>query len=273
MSQGAATQGMPTLLHACGLVVGRDAPLLRDVNWELRAGECWFLLGANGAGKSTLLLTLLGLLPPLGGRVVMAEGVRTRRSVGYVPQQDAAALALPMTAREYVELGLCDLPLPRREAAQRAEEGLARMALSAESARRLDRMSLGQRRRVSVARALARRRELLILDEPTANLDPEAAGQLAVDLQPRQQLAREPLVPLEDALVAAAQAAHLALEDGVDLRLRELAVDLDRLRREDGMCVLHCSHDLWLAERFATHVARIGGGVLSARAAEREAVR
>lgn len=229
MSQGAATQGMPTLLHACGLVVGRDAPLLRDVNWELRAGECWFLLGANGAGKSTLLLTLLGLLPPLGGRVVMAEGVRTRRSVGYVPQQDAAALALPMTAREYVELGLCDLPLPRREAAQRAEEGLARMALSAESARRLDRMSLGQRRRVSVARALARRRELLILDEPTANLDPEAAGQLAVDL--------------------------------------------DRLRREDGMCVLHCSHDLWLAERFATHVARIGGGVLSARAAEREAVR
>jgi ABC-type Mn2+/Zn2+ transport system ATPase subunit len=229
MSQGAATQGMPTLLHACGLVVGRDAPLLRDVNWELRAGECWFLLGANGAGKSTLLLTLLGLLPPLGGRVVMAEGVRTRRSVGYVPQQGAAALALPMTAREYVELGLCDLPLPRREAAQRAEEGLARMALSAESARRLDRMSLGQRRRVSVARALARRRELLILDEPTANLDPEAAGQLAVDL--------------------------------------------DRLRREDGMCVLHCSHDLWLAERFATHVARIGGGVLSARAAEREAVR
>ncbi len=229
MSQGAATQGMPTLLHACGLVVGRDAPLLRDVNWELRAGECWFLLGANGAGKSTLLLTLLGLLPPLGGRVVMAEGVRTRRSVGYVPQQDAAALALPMTAREYVELGLCDLPLSRREAAQRAEEGLARMALAAESARRLDRMSLGQRRRVSVARALARRRELLILDEPTANLDPEAAGQLAVDL--------------------------------------------DRLRREDGMCVLHCSHDLWLAERFATHVARIGGGVLSARAAEREAVR
>jgi ABC-type Mn2+/Zn2+ transport system ATPase subunit len=229
MSRSAAVTDMPTLLRAEGLVVGRDAPLLRDVNWELRAGECWFLLGANGAGKSTLLLTLLGLLPPLGGRVVMAEGVRTRRSVGYVPQQGAAALALPMTAREYVELGLCDLPLSRREAAQRAEEGLARMALAAESARRLDRMSLGQRRRVSVARALARRRELLILDEPTANLDPEAAGQLAVDL--------------------------------------------DRLRREDGMCVLHCSHDLWLAERFATHVARIGGGILSVRAAEQEAAR
>lgn len=212
------------LLRADSLDVGRRTPILRGVEWELRSGECWFLLGPNGAGKSTLLATLLGLLPPLGGRIGLAADVRSRRALGFVPQQDGSALTLPMTAQEFVELGLCDLPIARKEAASRALEALASMSMQGLAHRRLDQMSLGQRRRVLVARALARRRHLLVLDEPTANLDPETAEQLARDL--------------------------------------------DRLRVETGMCILHASHDLWLARRYATHVARIVGDRLVLRVGE-----
>lgn len=213
------------LLRAEALDVGRRAPILREVAWELRGGECWFLLGPNGAGKSTLLATLLGLLPPLAGRIELAEEVRSRRALGFVPQLDGSATTLPMTAQEFVELGLCDLPIARKESASRALDALAAMSMKGLGDRRLDQMSLGQRRRALVARALARRRQLLVLDEPTANLDPETAEQLARDL--------------------------------------------DRLRVETGMCVVHASHDLWLAQRYATHVARIVGERLVLRPGER----
>jgi zinc transport system ATP-binding protein len=212
--KGSIAQG-ETLLRAASLDVGRRTPVLRAVEWELREGQCWFLLGPNGAGKSTLLATLLGLLPPLRGTVELSEVVRARRALGFVPQQDGSALTLPITAREFVALGLCDLPISRREANARADEALAKMSMEQNAHRRIDEMSLGQRRRALVARALARRRHLLVLDDPTANLDPETAEQLAVDL--------------------------------------------DVLRCETGMCIVHASHDLWLAERFATHTARIAG--------------
>ena len=107
---GSIAQG-ETLLRAVGLDVGRRTPVLRAVEWELREGQCWFLLGPNGAGKSTLLATLLGLLPPLRGTVQLSDVVRARRALGFVPQQDGSALTLPITAREFVALGLCDLPI------------------------------------------------------------------------------------------------------------------------------------------------------------------
>ena len=217
---GELAQGQ-VLLRAVGLDVGRKTPVVRSVDWELREGQCWFLLGPNGAGKSTLLATLLGLLPPLRGTVEVSAEIRARRALGFVPQQDGSALTLPITAREFVALGLCDLPIGRREANARADEALAQMSMQGNANRRIDEMSLGQRRRALVARALARRRQLLVLDEPTANLDPETAEQLAVDL--------------------------------------------DVLRSETGMCIVHASHDLWLAERFATHTARITGDRLVLR--------
>ena len=217
---GELAQGQ-VLLRAVGLDVGRKTPVVRSVDWELREGQCWFLLGPNGAGKSTLLATLLGLLPPLRGTVEVSAEIRARRALGFVPQQDGSALTLPITAREFVALGLCDLPIGRREANARADEALAQMSMQGNAHRRIDEMSLGQRRRALVARALARRRQLLVLDEPTANLDPETAEQLAVDL--------------------------------------------DVLRSETGMCIVHASHDLWLAERFATHTARITGDRLVLR--------
>lgn len=203
------------LLRTTGLAVGRTAPLLQEVELELRPGQCWFLLGQNGAGKSTLLATLLGLLPPLRGSVSLHERIASRRALGYVPQQDQSALTLPITVVEFVELGLCDLSLPRRELQQRSAEAIATMGMTAASSRKVGELSLGQRRRALVARAMARTPALLVLDEPTANLDPATASQFASDL--------------------------------------------DRLRRETGVCIVHAAHDLLLANQFATHIATIRG--------------
>lgn len=170
------------VLRAEGLSVGRTSTLLYGVELTLEPGECWFVLGPNGAGKSTLLATLLGLWRPRAGRVHFGPAVPTRRELGYVPQQDGSALTLPVTVAEFVALGLCDLPLSRSDVRSRADTAIDSMGMTANSRRRVAELSLGQRRRALVARALAREPRLLVLDEPTANLDPETAEQLAADL-------------------------------------------------------------------------------------------
>ncbi|MEZ5964274.1 MAG: ATP-binding cassette domain-containing protein [Planctomycetota bacterium] len=170
------------LLTARDLTVGRRRPLLGGIHWELRSGESWFVLGANGAGKSTLLQTLLGLLPPLRGRVEFGAVLRGRAALGFVPQEDRSNTVLPITVREFVALGLADDATSRAARRARVWAALQALTVSAIGDRPLSQLSLGQRRRALVARALARRPRLLVLDEPTANLDSETAEQLVRDL-------------------------------------------------------------------------------------------
>jgi zinc transport system ATP-binding protein len=203
------------LLAAERLVVGRRRPLLGNVSLAFHRGESWFVLGRNGSGKTTLLATLLGLLPPLGGSVRFGSDLHDRRRLGYVPQEQRFDPTLPCSVAEFVEIGLPDR-LPRATAHECVAHALAAMQLEPLAARSVRALSFGQRRRVLVARALARRPVLIVLDEPTANLD--------------------------------AHGAALLVED------------LERLRCEENMCVVHLSHDLGLAKRFATHVALVDGG-------------
>jgi len=207
------------LLAAVGLQVGRGAPLLREVTLALYPGEGWFVLGANGSGKTTLLATLLGLVPSLGGSLQWHPELLDRQRLGYVPQEQRFDPPLPCTVAEFVELGL---PAGDRGAVARASitSALEAMQVGPLAARAVRTLSLGQRRRVLVARALARRPRLLFLDEPTANLDPLGAAQLAGDLE--------------------------------------------RLRAAGSLCVVHVSHDLSLARRFATHVAFVDAGTVTA---------
>jgi ABC-type Mn2+/Zn2+ transport system ATPase subunit len=206
------------LVAASGLAVGRGTPLLRAVALQLLPGQGWFLLGRNGAGKSTLIATLLGLLPPLAGSIHLAPAIADRSGVGYVPQEQRFPASLPMTVLEFVDLGLPPHLLSRRERRARADAALVAMHVADLRRRNAGELSLGQRRRVLVARALARRPQLLVLDEPTANLDPFGAGQLAADLE--------------------------------------------RLRADDGLCLLHVCHDLDLARRRATHIALVADGAV-----------
>ena len=218
-----ASTAPPLLIAPAGLCAGRRAPLLAGVSLQLRPGECWFLLGRNGAGKSTLIHTLLGLLPPLGGEIRQAAGVADRSAIGYVPQEQRFPASLPLTVLEFVELGLAGRALARGERRTRAAAALAAMHVAELAPRNSGQLSFGQRRRVLVARALARRPALLVLDEPTAGLDAFSAGQFA----------------------------H----------------DLEQLRGRQQLCLLHASHDLGLARRYATHVALVADGAVHTGAA------
>ena len=81
------------------LTLGYDSALVRDLNFTVSAGDSLYILGENGAGKSTLMKTILGLLPPLEGRVLLSGGVRADE-IGYLPQQTRAQRDFPATVWE-----------------------------------------------------------------------------------------------------------------------------------------------------------------------------
>ncbi len=152
---------MNTLIEGREVGVRRDGRwLLRGVDLAVRAGEVVALVGPNGAGKSTLLRVLLGLLRPTAGAVLRAAGVR----VGYVPGLDAPAADLPLTVRR-----MMSLTAPRPAADERA--ALAETGVGHLLEARIDRLSYGELQRVMLARALARRPDLLVLDEPLRGVD------------------------------------------------------------------------------------------------------
>lgn len=133
--------------------------VLEDVSLRLEAGRIVTLIGPNGAGKTSLVRVLLGLLKPTAGRVVRKPGLR----VGYVPQRLAVDATLPLTALGFLRLAGADPARCRRSLARVGVDGLADRPLAA--------LSGGELQRALLARALLRRPELLVLDEPDQGLD------------------------------------------------------------------------------------------------------
>jgi zinc/manganese transport system ATP-binding protein len=163
--------------------------ILKDVHFTLVRGEFCGLIGANGSGKTTLLRTILGFETPLFGGVRMGPIAGTRRPapVGYVPQKILLDPNLPLRARDAVALGLegrrLGLPLPSKARAARVEEMLDAVGAAAFADRRIGDLSGGQQQRILVAHALVRRPQLLLLDEPLANLDVRSAAEIVALLR------------------------------------------------------------------------------------------
>lgn len=145
---------------------------LHGVSLQVRAGERIAFVGANGSGKSTLLRALHGLVPLAEGR--RHCGVREDGSTWRQAMVFQRPHMLRLSARHNVALGLWLAGLPWRECAARADEALHRVGLGAQAQRPARVLSGGQQQRVALARAWALRPDVLLLDEPTASLDPSA---------------------------------------------------------------------------------------------------
>jgi ABC-2 type transport system ATP-binding protein len=149
------------------------------LNLTVRRGEVFGLLGPNGAGKTTTILMLLGLTEPTSGSVQVLGFDPARRPlsvkarVGYLPDQ--VGFYDDMTARENLAYIARLNGLRRREAGARIDDALAQMGLSAVAGKRVAAFSRGMRQRLGLAEILLKRPELIIMDEPTLGLDPEAA--------------------------------------------------------------------------------------------------
>lgn len=147
---------------------------LAGIDLRVEPGESHALLGPNGSGKTTTLRILLGLLDPTGGRARLfgLDPARTeaRRGVGFLPEQ--SALHPFLTCEETVVLFARLHGVPRSERKARAAELLGRVDLRDAARRKVRELSLGMRRRLALAAALAGRPRLLVLDEPTAGMDP-----------------------------------------------------------------------------------------------------
>jgi len=162
--------------------------VLEDVSFSIEDGESICMIGPNGGGKSTLLRILLGLLEPSEGRVeVLGQSPREAcRSIGYVPQSIRFDPLFPISALEIVLMGRLDRVRwgrYSRTCRTVAREALATMGLSDCEHRPFAQLSGGQRQRVLIARALAAEPRILLLDEPTANIDLSVEEQFLDSLQ------------------------------------------------------------------------------------------
>ncbi len=183
-------------------IVCKDLELRRDglqvltlPEWQVATGERWVVMGPNGCGKSSLALAILGRLVPwegsleiLGHRSGRDEILSLRTKIGFSGDSLEPLVDLSVTSRELVETGFVGtlgrrFSTPTRTQRHRAEEELVAWGLADFLDRPLGKLSLGQRRRAWLARALAPKPELLVLDEPCAGLDPSAREDLLDHLQ------------------------------------------------------------------------------------------
>jgi ABC-type Mn2+/Zn2+ transport system ATPase subunit len=165
---------------------GRNV-VLKDIDLQLAAGSFTGLLGANGSGKSTLIKTLLGIIPPLSGRIDFASVNDAPHVLGYVPQKDTLDPIFLLSSFEVVLMGTAGRVKPGRRVSQ-AEKEWAAQCLSETGAegfsgKLFSQLSGGQKQRVLIARALATRPDFLLLDEPTSGIDAAARQSIMEVLQ------------------------------------------------------------------------------------------
>jgi lipopolysaccharide export system ATP-binding protein len=174
------------LLSARGLVkkFGRRT-VVRGVSLEVAAGEIVGLLGPNGAGKTTTFRMVMGLLKPDGGSIAFHEvdvtgeaiHVRARLGMGYLSQEPSVFRGL--TVEENLRAVLEWMPeLTKADQAELVTEMLAKLHLSDRRKQRADTLSGGERRRLELARVLARRPSIILLDEPFVGVDPKTVEEI-----------------------------------------------------------------------------------------------
>lgn len=159
-----------------------DTLAVDSLTLEIQRGEVFGLLGPNGAGKTTTILMLLGLTEPTSGRAAVdgldptRDPLAVKSRVGYLP--DDVGFYDDMTARQNLRYTAALNRLPRSHADDRIERVLDDVGLLGDADRKVGSFSRGMRQRLGVADALVKQPSILILDEPTVNIDPEGVREL-----------------------------------------------------------------------------------------------
>jgi cobalt/nickel transport system ATP-binding protein len=177
-------------LNGVGYTYEDGAQALRDVNLQIRAGEKVALVGPNGAGKSTLLHIMSALHLPTEGKLELMEEEITKRvaekarlGVGFLFQDPDDQIFMPRVWDD-VAFGPVNMKLPPEEVKRRVEEAMAQAGIAGYEERLPHHLSFGEKKRVAIAGILAMRPQVLLLDEPTANLDPQGRRDLVNVLMP-----------------------------------------------------------------------------------------
>lgn len=176
MTDGAGREGI-VVAHGLTKRFG-DFEAVRGVDFAIERGQSFGFLGPNGAGKTSTMRMISAVSEPTSGTLSVfgldprEHGPQIRSRLGVVPQEDT--LELELTVRLNLEMFGRYFDLPRRVLRERADELLAFSQLSDRADDKVDNLSGGMKRRLTIARALINRPDLLILDEPTTGLDPQA---------------------------------------------------------------------------------------------------
>ena len=151
-----------------------DGVILKDLSWIVERGDKWAVVGPNGAGKTTLIRTILGLVPLLSGQLAYyQDGVLLNRipNIGYLPQINNIDKSFPISVEEVIRSGFYGSLFSKEEEQKRLEEMLTAINLLDYRKQAIGKLSGGQLQRVLLARAIASKPDLLVLDEPTSFLD------------------------------------------------------------------------------------------------------
>ena len=155
--------------------------VIKELSFDVNVGDYLCIVGENGSGKSTLIKALLSLKKPESGSISLGDGLM-QREIGYLPQQTGAQRDFPAGVGEVVISGCLNSrgikPFYSRREKEMAAENMERLGITALKKRSYRELSGGQQQRVLLARALCATRKLLLLDEPTAGLDPMVTAEL-----------------------------------------------------------------------------------------------
>ncbi len=210
-----------------------ESRILRDVDLEVGPGEVVCLMGRNGVGKTTLLKSLMGLLPPRSGRVLLDDqditratpDVRARRGVGYVPQ--GRDIFPRLTVLENLQVGLLANPERPRAVPESVFEYFP--VLKTMLHRKGGVLSGGQQQQLAIARALVANPRFLILDEPTEGIQPSIIALIGRVLEALKQTGRVAVLLVEQYFEFALKLADrcYVMEKGA-IALHGHAADLDK---------------------------------------------
>lgn len=200
------------------LAIGYEGKtVVQNINLSVKKGDYLCVIGENGAGKSTFMKTLLGLLPPVSGKIEFYDGLK-KNEIGYLPQQTEVQKDFPASVREIVLSGCqgrCGLrPFYNTQEKELAEDAMERMQITDLARRCYRELSGGQQQRVLLARALCATQKMLLVDEPVSGLDPKATAQMYELLEELNEIDGITIIMISHDIAAAMKYASHILRVG-----------------------------------------------------------